>query len=48
MKPVTMHNEAKQVVVKAGTFFGHILILHEGEISSPEPKELSPAYGPVK
>jgi hypothetical protein len=48
MKPEILHNEAKQVVVKVGSFFGHIIILHDGEISAPKPKDLSPAYGPVK
>jgi len=48
MKPKTLHNGAKQIVTIAGTLFSQIIIYHEGEISAPEPKELSPCYGPVK
>ena len=48
MKPKTLHNGAKQIVTVAGKLFSQIIIYHEGEISAPDPDELSPCYGPVK
>jgi hypothetical protein len=48
MKPKTLHAKGNQIVTVAGKLFGQLIIYHEGEISAPDPDELSPCYGPVK
>jgi len=48
MKPKTLHTQGNQIVSVVGTLFNQIIIYHEGEISAPDPEDLSPCYGPVK